>query len=149
RPDDVVVSVPSETVFGLANQAAAAVAEKHPKTRIGCMAYSAYSHPPSFKLHPNVFVQVTTAYRRTDLSLADQLAAFEKQGCQAGVRDYFSVYQWDWDSAPPKGKLAPDKMRDALSHYHKNGVASINAEASNNWGPRGLSYYLAGQLMWD
>jgi hypothetical protein len=28
-------------------------------------------------------------------------------------------------------------------------VVSINAEASNNWGPRGLTYYLAAQLMWD
>jgi hypothetical protein len=28
-------------------------------------------------------------------------------------------------------------------------VRCINAEASNNWGPRGLSYYLAANVMWD
>jgi hypothetical protein len=28
-------------------------------------------------------------------------------------------------------------------------VRSINAEASNNWAPRGLGYYVAAQLMWD
>jgi hypothetical protein len=149
RPDGVVVSVPSETVFHFANEVAAAVAEKYPKTLIGCMAYSAYSHPPSFKLHPNVFLQVTTAYRRTDLTLEEQLAAFKKQGCQAGIRDYFSVYQWDWDATPPGKKLAPDKLRDYLRNLQKNGVVSINAEASNNWGPRGLTYYLAAQLTWD
>src|SRR5262249_51855574 len=39
--------------------------------------------------------------------------------------------------------------RDYLGDLHNNGVVSLNAEASNNWGPRGLTYYLAAQLMWD
>jgi hypothetical protein len=149
RPDGVVVNVTSETLFRCVNEVAAAVAKKHPKTLIGCMAYSAYSQPPSFPLHPNVFVQVTTAYRRTDLTLEEQLAGFAKQGCRAGIRDYFSVYQWDWDASPGKKKLAPDALQARLRLYHQNAVASINAESSNNWGPRGLSYYLAAQLMWD
>ncbi len=50
---------------------------------------------------------------------------------------------------PPRNKLAPDKLPDYLRSLHKLGVTSINAEASNNWGPRGLTYYLAAQLMWD
>lgn len=149
RPDGVVVSIASETLFGCVNEVAAAVAEKYPQTRVGCMAYSAYSQPPSFKLHPNVFVQVTTAYRRTDLTLAEQLAGFKKAGSRAGIREYFSVYQWDWDVKPPKGKLAPAKIGEQMKHYHELGVDSINAESSNNWAPRGLSYYLAAQLMWD
>lgn len=149
RPDGVVVSIPSETLFACVNTVAAAVAEKHPQTKVGCMAYSAYSQPPSFKLHPNVFVQVTTAYRRTDLTLAEQLAGFKKAGSRAGIREYFSVYQWDWDAKPPKGKLSPAKIGEQMKHYSELGVESINAESSNNWGPRGLSYYLAAQLMWD
>ena len=28
-------------------------------------------------------------------------------------------------------------------------MTSLNAEASNNWGARGLGYYLAAQLLWD
>src|SRR5262249_22289020 len=67
----------------------------------------------------------------------------------AGIRDYYSVFQWDWDAAPPRGKLRPDKIQEHLRGYLKNGGTSINAEASDNWGPRGLSYYLAAQLMWD
>jgi hypothetical protein len=149
RPDGVVVSVASETVFGFVNEVAAAVAAKYPRTRVGCMAYSAYSEPPSFKLRPNVFVQATTAYRRTDLSLAEQLAAFRDRGCQAGIRDYFSVYQWDWDVKPPSGQMSPAKTREAFAKYHEYGVRCVNAEASNNWGPRGLSYYLAANVMWD
>jgi hypothetical protein len=149
RPDGVEVSVTSETVFGFVNAVAEAVAAKYPDTYIGCMAYSAYAHPPSFKLHRNVLVQVTTAYRRTDLTLEQQLATLRERGCQAGLREYFSVYQWDWDAKPPEGRLTPAKMPAAFKNYHDNGVRCINAESSNNWAPRGLSYYLASCVMWD
>jgi hypothetical protein len=150
RPDGVLVNVTSETLFGMINQVAATVAEKYPGTLVGCYAYSAYSHPPSFKLHPNVFVQTTTAYRRTPLTLAEQLEWFQKIGAQSGIRAYFSVYQWDWDDpAVAKGELALPRLVNDLRFYHKHNVRSINAEASCNWGPRGLGYYLAARLMWD
>ncbi len=149
RPDGTVVSITSENLFHFVNEVAGAVAAKYPKMRIGCMAYSAYSHPPSFPLHPNVFLQVTTAYRRTDLTLPEQMTAFNKKGCQGGIRDYFSVYQWDWDAAPPADRLSPAKLPETFQAYRKLGVVSLNAEASNNWAPRGLSYYLISQLLWD
>jgi hypothetical protein len=113
------------------------------------MAYSAYSEPPFFQLHPNVFVQATTAYRRTDLTLAEQVSKFRDRGCQVGIRDYFSVYQWDWDVKPPQGQMSPATMRDVFARYHEYGVRCVNAEASNNWGPRGLSYYLAANVLWN
>jgi hypothetical protein len=149
RPDGVEVSVASETVFAFVNAVAAAVAAKYPDVYVGCMAYSAYAHPPSFKPHPNILVQVTTAYRRTDLTLEQQLSLLRERGCQAGLREYFSVYQWDWDARPPEGRLAPAKMPAAFRNYYENGVRCINAEASNNWAPRGLSYYLSSCLLWD
>ncbi len=149
RPDGVEVSVASETVFGFVNAVAEAVAAKYADTYVGCMAYSAYAHPPSFKLNPRVLVQVTTAYRRTDLTLEQHLSTLRERGCQADLREYFSVYQWDWDAKPPEGRLAPAKMLPAFRSYHENGVRCINAESSNNWAPRGLSYYLASCVMWD
>lgn len=150
RPDGVLVNVTSETLFAFINKVAEAVAKKYPKTLIGCYAYSAYSHPPSFPMHPSVFLQTTTAYRRTPLSLADQLGAFQKLGVDAGIRGYFSVYQWDWDyPAVAKGELMLPRLVNDLRFYHQHNVRSINAEASCNWAPRGLGYYVASQLMWN
>ena len=148
RPDGVVVNVTSETLFHFINQVAAAVAEKFPATWIGCYAYSAYSHPPSFPLHAKVFVQTTTAFRRTGLTQEEQLDGWSARTAQTGIRDYYSVYQWDWDY-PSAGKLAPATLQKELQFFHRKGVTSLNAEASNNWGPRGLGYYLAVQLLWD
>jgi len=150
RPDGVLVNVTSETLFQFVNQVAVAVVKKHPKTLVGCYAYSAYSHPPSFKLHRNVFLQTTTAFRRTPLSLAEQLETFHKIGVQSGIRAYYSVYQWDWDyPSINKGDLALPRLVDDLRFYHQHNVQSINAEASCNWAPRGLGYYLAARLMWN
>jgi hypothetical protein len=148
RSSAELVNVTSETVFRMVNRVAAAVAERHPDVLTGCYAYSAYSHPPSFELHPNAYVQTTTAYRRTPLSLAEQLSALGKVSSQLGVREYYSVYQWDWDY-PHAGKLTPAQLRTGLRFFHDRGVTAVNAEASNNWAARGLGYYLASQLMWD
>jgi hypothetical protein len=115
---------------------------------VGCYAYSAYSHPPSFKLHPNVYLQTTTAYRRTPLSLEQQLEVFGKRTRQMGIREYYSVYQWDWDF-PDAEKVQPSQLQRELRLFHRHGVTAINAEASNNWAPRGLGYWIAGRLMWD
>ena len=148
RPDGVVVNVTSETLFKMVSEVAKAVAEKHPKTLVGCYAYSAYSHPPSFKLHPNVFLQTTTAFRRTGLTLEEQLKAYGEKTSQVGIREYYSVYQWDWDGPFPTA-VAPAKLEKSLRLFRENNVTSVNAESSNNWGPRGLGYYVASQLLWD
>ncbi len=148
QADGTLVNVTSETVFRFANDVAEAVAAKYPDTLIGCYAYSAYSHPPSFKLHPNVYLQTTTAYRRTPLSLEEQVSAFGEKTEQLGIREYYSVYQWDWDYPDP-GKMTPDVLKQDLSNFHAWGVTAVNAEASNNWAARGLGYFVASQLLWD
>lgn len=148
RPDGLKVNIVSETLFAVVNRAAEAVAEEFPDFIIGCYAYSAYSHPTSFDLHPMVYIQTTTAYRRTPLTLEEQLVQWGKRARQVGIREYWSVYQWDWDNPDP-GKMRPDRQARDLRFYHDNNVVAMNAEASNNWGPRGLGYYLAAQLLWD
>lgn len=150
RPDGVVVSIVSENLFALVNQVAEGVAKKHPDALIGCYAYSAYSHPPSFNLHPNVFLQTTTAYRRTPLTLGEQLEIFKKRGARAGIRGYFSVYQWDWDyPSVAKGELWLPRLVHDIRFYRDHNVQSVNAECSNNWAVRGPGYYLAARLLWN
>ena len=128
RADGALVNVTSETVFAMVNQIAAAVAEKHPETLVGCYAYSAYSHPPSFRFHPNVYLQTTTAFRRTPIPLAEQLGAFGEKTEQLGIREYYSVYQWDWDYPDP-GKVVPSQLGEDLAFFHGKGITAVNAEA--------------------
>src|SRR5262249_37047346 len=104
--------------------------------------------PPSFKLEPNVFVQTTTAYRRTPLSLEEQMNVWGQRARQVGIRGYWSVFQWDWDG-PLIGKFVPEQIQKDLQLYRAHNAVAFSTEASNNWGPRGLSYYLGSQLLWN
>ncbi|MEK6236683.1 MAG: DUF4838 domain-containing protein, partial [Planctomycetales bacterium] len=148
RGDGTVVNITSETLFAFVNQVADAAAKQSSDAMIGCYAYSAYSHPPSFKLRPNVYLQTTAAYRRTPLTMEEQIRAFGEKTEQVGVREYYSVFQWDWDY-PSQGKLDPHQLQEQLRFYHREGITAVNAEASNNWAARGLGYYIASRLLWD
>ena len=148
RPDGLLVCTVSETLFDAVNKVAKAVGQKYPGVMLGCYGYSAYSHPPSFKLEPNVFIQTTTEYRRTPLTLEDQMYQWGQRANQVGIRGYWSVYQWDWDN-PRVGKFIPELIQKDLQFYNKHNATAYNTEACNNWGARGLTYYVGSQLLWN
>jgi hypothetical protein len=158
RPDGVTVCVVSETLFNAINQVAKAVTQKYPRVAVCAYAYSAYSEPPSFPLEPNVAIEVTTTYRRTHLSLEEQLDQWGQLTHHLGIRGYWSVFQWDrdnpglWDWKDPennKKAFVPEHLQMNLQNYQRHHATAFNAEASNNWGPRGLSYYIGAQLLWN
>ena len=154
RPDGILVNVVSETLFAFINKVAEAVSKEYPDYIIGSYAYSGYSHPASFKLHPNVYVQTTTRFRRTPLTLEDQLSQWGSKAKKVDIRGYWSVYQWDWDG-PDVGldkrndPMVPDQMQKELQNYLKWNVTGLNSEACYAWGPRGLAFYMGSQLLWD
>ncbi len=148
RPDGELVCIVSETLFNAVNKVAAEVGKKFPDVVFGCYGYSAYSHPPSFRLEPNVFVQTTTEFRRTPLTLEDQINTWGARADQVGIRGYWSVYQWDWDN-PYVGSFTPETIKKDLKFYNDHNVTAFNTEASNNWAARGLSYYVGSQLLWN
>ena len=75
--------------FDNANKIARAVAAKHPEGIIGVYSYSGYSHPPSFDLEPNIYVQIATRFNRSPLGLDERLKAFGKRAKGGmGIRGY-------------------------------------------------------------
>ena len=41
------------------------------------------------------------------------------------------------------------QLRSRIPYYHSRAVMAISAEASCNWAPQGLNYYIPARLMWD
>lgn len=143
------VSIASETIFNMANQVAKAVAAKYPGKRVGVMAYSAYAHPPSFGFEPNVYVEITNGFRRTPLSLDEQVKAIGQKSINPGVYEYYDVEQWSWEH-PGKAKAAKlDEMQKTTRFFYDAGVRSISGEMSNNFGPNGIGYYVLSRLLWN
>ena len=148
-PDGQTVSVASETIFHYANEVARAVAKRYPGRYVGILAYSAYSHPPSFDLGPNVYVELTAGFRSTPLTYAEQIEAFGRRARNVGAYEYYDVEQWSWE-LPGKARAADlDYLAASIAYYHRNHITSLLAEISNNWGPHGVGYYIASKLLWN
>jgi hypothetical protein len=139
----------SDCVFLFANQMAEALQERFPGKYVGLYAYSDHTEPPAFDLHPNVYVQLTNGFRHTKMTFDEEIAAWSKRAKAFGIYDYFSVFPWDWD-IPGKARASNlDYLRRQIPLWHRYGATTFDAESSCNWGPNGLGYYLAAQLMWD
>lgn len=149
QADGTLVAVPSETCFRYANLVAEAVAKQFPGKMVGTLAYSAHSHPPSFDLLPNVYVEITGGYRRTPLTMEEQLAAFAKRAKNLGLYEYYDVEQWSWDKPATARAARLDYLASTIPYYYSRNVRAIHGEMSNNWAPNGLGYYLIARMLWN
>lgn len=140
----------SDQVFYLANLVAKQVQQQFPGKYVGLLAYHLHSNPPSFKLEPNIHVEITTGFRGgTKLTIAQQVEAFRNLGASVGAYDYFSVYLWDWDvpGAAKAGRFYT--LGNFIKEMKNLGLTSYTAESCCNWGPNGPGYWLASKLMWN
>jgi hypothetical protein len=139
----------SDRVFGLANEAARAVAREFPGKMIGLYAYNDHCEPPSFDLEPNVYVQSTAGFIRGRYTFDELMKVWPKRCRNMGFYEYFSVWLWDFDM-PPGGRGADvGYIRKRLREYAALGATSVDAESGNNWGLHGRGYYAAARLMWN
>ncbi len=133
----------SDRVFGMANEAAKAVAAKYPGKWVGLLAYSLHSEPPSFDLEPNVYVQLTTAFTTGRYTFAELSELWPKKCRNMGFYDYFSVYAWDRDTFPGGGGADVAALREKIRRFAALRATSFDAESGNNWGLHGRGYYAA------
>ncbi len=149
QADGTLVSLASENVFHFVNEVARAVAEHHPGKMVGILAYSAYAHPPSFDIEPNVYVELTRGYRRTPLSSVEQIQAFAKKAKNLGIYEYYDVEQWAWER-PGRARASDlDYLQGSYRFYANNNMRALSGEMSSNFAPYGVGYYVITRLLWD
>ena len=140
----------SDCAFHLANVVADAVRKEFPDKWVGLNAYSEHSEPPREKIHPGVYVSVTTRFRNTELSFEEQVKRFGDLGAKVGVYEYFSMYAWDWDMPGAAIAGRSTMLGQLIRRYNKElNVVSLDAESSCNWGPNGLGYWVAAHMEWN
>jgi hypothetical protein len=144
------LGTPSNRVLSIANEAADAVQKAYPNKYVAFYGYSSHSNPPTgdIKANPIVIVNVATAFiTQTPQTL---IRGWLDHGVkQFGIREYYGVNVWDRDM-PGKGRGAQIAyLQKTIPEFHALGARFMTAEASDNWGPNGLGYYLAGRMMWD
>lgn len=133
----------------LANEVAEAVNAKHPGRIIGMYAYNEHSPPPSIEANPQTVIGIATGFIRGGYTMDQLLAGWQAKAKTLGIREYYSVNTWDRDlpGAARGGNL--EYLRTTIPHFHASGARFMSAEASDNYGPNGLGYYLAARMLWD
>jgi hypothetical protein len=140
----------SDQVITLANEVAEALEKEAPGIRVGLYSYNEHADPPTIRVHPNVAVLVTTAFRNTRLPLREQMQAWSRQGATIGIRDYLSYAAMDYDlPSRARGQKAIGGFVKNWADYHAWGARYYSGEAQDNWGINGLLYYAASRSLWN
>lgn len=139
----------SNRVFTLANVAAAAIQKDFPGKMVALYAYSEHSVPPTFKLEPNVYVELTAGFNTGDFTFPELVELWSKMGIQMGYYMYFSVWSATHDVLAGDVGSDVNKLQEWIGKFADRGAVSLTAESGNNWGPNGRGYYIANRLMWD
>ncbi|RYD36325.1 MAG: DUF4838 domain-containing protein, partial [Verrucomicrobiaceae bacterium] len=139
----------SDQALTLANEVAAAIQPQYPGRLVGIYAYNFHSPPPSIRVHPQVVVSVATAFIKGGSTLDELISGWAAKGAKLGIREYYSVNTWDRDLPGAARGGNPAYLARTIPEFSKKGATFLSSEASNNWGPNGLGYYLAARMLWD
>jgi hypothetical protein len=141
----VALGSPSDRAVMLANAAAEAVNAEFPGKLIGMYAYNMHSPPPSIKVHPQVVINVATAFIKEGWTVDQLIDGWNKQGATIGIREYYYA-----GPQPGVGRGTDSEYLERMTgHFYRSGAHHMTAEASDAWAPGGLEYYIAANRMWD
>jgi hypothetical protein len=136
---------PSDRAVILANAVAEAVTAEFPGKVIAMYAYNMHSPPPSVRVHPQIVINVATAFINEGWSVDQLIEGWKKQGATIGIREYYYA-----GPQPGQGKGTDmDYLQRSIVDFHKKGARYMTAESSDSWGPGGLGFYTASKLLWN
>ncbi len=138
----------SDAVFGMANEVARMLQREFPGKMVGLYAYREHAEPPSFRLEPNVYVQITSqlSSKRTPQEV---IRLWSEQHSNLGFYDYYAPYAWHLDAVPGANASSFTYLTTRIRAEAAGPATSITAEASGGWALFALGYYVATRLMWD
>jgi hypothetical protein len=139
----------SDQVFGAANAAAKKLDElfpKNPNIGINLYAYSTHAAPPSFKLHPRVFVQLIPYQFQTIAFGPSFIKLWSSKVKRLGIYDYYKYADQQYDLP---GGLTLDEVMKRLTNSVSNGSEGTNFETSYSKFATGIPLWVIGRYMSD
>ena len=137
----------SDQVFSAANLAAAKLDKlfpNNPNFGVNLYAYSTHAEPPSFTLHPRVFVQIIP-YQFQNIAYGPAfIKRWSTKAKRFGIYDYFKYADSYWDM--PAGYPLDELMTRAI--YSTNaGSEGTTYETSYSKFSTGIPLWILGQYM--
>jgi hypothetical protein len=126
----------------IANRVSHALVKAGRPTVPAFYAYNEHAPPPRLFLSSPTIVSVTRKYLR-GLDPIDVLIGWGAQGAALGVRDYWSVFSWDYD-LPGQAEV----MGSDPEGFASVGAAHYTTELGDNWIAYGHLYYAQALKLW-
>ncbi len=138
----------SESYFTFINRVAAELCKKHPKLIIMADAYTYNDLPPSFKLHPNVLVQLMIDFnscisRECMDHHKKNIAEWSEKASMLGVWDY------SWGYPYPVPRLYLPFHLDMLKYMAAHNAKFYLGQSWTLDAREGPKHYLITKLLWN
>lgn len=138
----VAMGPPSDRMVTISNRVAHALVSAGRPTVPAFYAYNEHAPPPSLYLSNPAIVSTTRKYTR-GLNPLDTLIGWGQRGAALGMRDYWSVFSWDYD-LPGQAEV----MESDPQGYAAVGAAHYTTELGDNWVAYGHLYYALTKQLW-
>jgi len=151
-PESLAMGSISDQVFTAANEAARALQKAYPgqNKMVGLYSYNSTYDPPTFKLEPNVHVQLSSIGVNPTYSSDERWKVWTQRSKNLGVYEYYSVFAWSNDKLPGSyTNGVRDYQRHVRDELAARNVVAISAESTSAWGTNGRGYYVANALLWN
>jgi hypothetical protein len=139
----------SDQVYAAANLAAQKLDRafpNHPNIGVNLYAYSGHAEPPSFKLHPRVFVQLIPYQFQTVAYGPSFIKLWKEKASRFGLYDYLNYADAQFDLP---GGLTLDQAMKRLVHSVKSGSEGTTYETSYSKFATGIPLWVIGRYMTD
>lgn len=148
--DECKKSTLSDLIFGAANAAARAVEAAYPGQgkMVGVMAYYSHSDPPSFKMEPNVHIPRATWFITSQMPREELDRIWPTRSDNLGIYEYFDMLQNGMEPLPGSRGADLTYIRTKIAAWAPH-LTSFDIEGGGSWGPNGLGYYIANQVLWN
>ncbi len=148
--EDSPLGSPSNQMVTVANYVAKIFQTKFPGKKVGMLAYSYHSAPPTIDLEPNVSVAVSIYAIRGGFTPAELLEGWKQRKADVGIaHPTFNIWTYYRDK-PGAGNAADiDALVKDITRYHELGARIWSGSTTPAWAPYGLGHFLISRLLWD
>lgn len=146
-PECAKLGSPSDRALFLANEVSKAVNERFSDKKVGMYAYNQHSPSPSIDADPNVVVNVATSFNKVPVD--EMIEGWSARKATLGIREYYDCYLWSYNVFGKAAGGNIDGLKKSIPSFYEKSARYMSAESSDDWGPSGLGYYLAQQMLWN
>lgn len=133
----------SDQVFFVANQVAEKIKEADPNAGVSTFAYSERADTPSFKIEPNIHVQVVASAFQGVSTTAELVKRWAKKTSNISQYDYINIGIWTMDN--PNFDLG--RYHQYLMFVKKLGIQGFSYETSYSKFGSGIPQYFILQFL--